>query len=463
MDRMDERLRALNRFGLGARIAERLRPSDPRAWLRAQIVPEGALMPATAGVPSLQEIADVLLRQRALGRERDEDERRETQRRLRELVGREARAAMTQRVTSDSPFVERLIAFWSNHLCVSAQANPAVALLAGHYERTAIRPHVLGRFEDMLLASARHPAMLLYLDNARSIGPNSAGARGARRRKRQRGLNENYARELLELHTLGVDGGYTQEDVEQLALVFTGWTVDGLGGPGNAGGRTPGTGTVPGFAFRAVLHEPGTKVVLGQRYRGAGEGEGESVIRDLARHPSTARFIATKLVRHFVGDEPPAAEVERLAGVFRDTGGDLRDVSRALVHLDGAWRGDQRKFRTPQEWLVAVLRAANVREVPPALLDVLRALRQPLWAPPAPKGYDDLARVWADPDSLMNRAEVARSISRRVPRTDFDPARLLDVVDADDGGALERMLDDAAIAPDERLALAIGGPAFQWR
>ncbi len=262
----------------------------------------------------------------------------------------------TQRVTSDRPFVERLVAFWSNHLCVSTGAKVLVAPLAGSYEREAIRPHVLGRFEDMVLASARHPAMLVYLDNFQSIGPNSRGGQFSGRggRGQKRGLNENYARELLELHTLGVDGGYTQQDVQELAKILTGWTVAGLvrGAPQVTAqrGRRPNgrTGATPatadpdrngpiGFTFQALLHEPGAKTVLGVKYGDDGEEEGERVIRALCRHPSTARFVATKLVTHFVGDQPPAAAVDRIARVFRDSDGDLRAVSLALVDLDDAW------------------------------------------------------------------------------------------------------------------------------
>ena len=271
----------------------------------------------------------------------DEQERKEARQRARRaLVGiaaAESHAVLTERVITERPFVERLVAFWSNHLCVSMGAKVLVVPLAGSYEREAIRPHVLGRFEDMVLASAKHPAMLVYLDNFQSIGPASRGAAlGSRGQGQRRGLNENYARELLELHTLGVDGGYTQQDVQELAKILTGWTVGGLGrGPGQqtapARGRRsmagqPDHGRI-GFAFQEVLHEPGAKTVLGARYGEAGVEEGERAIRALVRHPSTARFVATKLVTHFVSDAPPAAAVDRIARVFRDTDGDLRAVS----------------------------------------------------------------------------------------------------------------------------------------
>ena len=250
--------------------------------------------------------------------------------RLRAITRKEASSALGTRITSERPFVERLVAFWSNHLCVSIVARAAVAPLAGIYERDVIRRHVLGRFEDMVLASARHPAMLLYLDNAQSIGPSSTLARLAARRGRDRGLNENYARELLELHTLGVDGGYTQADVQELARVLTGWTVGGFGPLMRvAGGRGRLQQASPSFGFTFVpeLHEPGARKVLGVRYSDGGVEQGERVVRALCAHSSTDRLVATKLVRHFVADDPPARAVGEIASVFAESGGDLRAVA----------------------------------------------------------------------------------------------------------------------------------------
>src|SRR5688572_6947928 len=226
---MDLALRALNRFGLGARIGERRRINDPRAWLRAQL--EGGaptITPPPAGAPAA--LGEAIRAFRGPARQTPE-QRQQLRRKLVEIASQESVAALTTRVTTDRPFVERLVAFWSNHLCVSTAAKVLVAPLAGGYEREAIRPHVLGRFEDMVLASAKHPAMLIYLDNFQSIGPGSQAAQLGRRQQRTRGLNENYARELMELHTLGVTGGYTQQDVQELARVLTGWTI-GLPRPG---------------------------------------------------------------------------------------------------------------------------------------------------------------------------------------------------------------------------------------
>jgi uncharacterized protein (DUF1800 family) len=453
---MDPALMALNRFGLGARPGERRRIGEPRAWLRAQLAdpPPRLARP----VPAPEEIA-ATFRLNAMPARLSDTDRQEVRRRMQQLVMMEGRALLATRVASNRPFVERLVAFWSNHLCVSG-ARPQVALLAGSYERDVIRSHVLGRFEDMLLASARHPAMLLYLDNAQSIGPASPGARAARRGGAQRGLNENYARELLELHTLGVDGGYTQQDVQQLARALTGWSIDGFG-PGAA--QTARDAPLR-FSFRPMLHEPGAKTILGARYEAAGAREGESAIVTFARHPSTARFLATKLVRHFVADDPPPAAVDRVARTFADSGGDLRATAETLIDAPEAWADGARKFRTPQDWLVAVFRAFDA---PPAVADnappLLRQLRHPLWAPDSPKGFDDSFDVWADPDSLLNRAELARSLTRRMGRRAPDPARLLDVVDTAADDPLAMLLADTGIAADERAALALAGPAFQWR
>jgi uncharacterized protein (DUF1800 family) len=452
-------VRALNRFGLGARVGEREGIRDPHDWLAQQLEGPPPQL-ASSGLPTADVIADVLQRRRrargARRREGEDDPRVA----LRTLAATEALAALTERVVTERPFVERLVAFWSNHLCVSIAAKPLLAGLAGHYEREAIRPHVLGQFEDMVLASAKHPAMLVYLDNAQSIGPSSAAAQRASRRGRTRGLNENYARELLELHTLGVSGGYTEDDVIALARMLTGWTVAGLGSA--AAGATAERDAMA-FTFRAAQHEPGPKRVLGVQYAQGGEAEGEAVVRYLCRHPSTATFIAQKLVRHFVADEPPPAAVETVAAVFRQTRGDLRAVARTLVRLPEAWDTAHRKFRTPQDWLVAVLRALEVRDAPRPLPQLLRELRQPLWGPPAPKGYADTRQEWLEPDALMNRAELARTIATRAAPTVTDPEALVELVEPAEAPALASVLSDTGIAVDERLALALSGPAFQWR
>ena len=413
----------------------------------------------------------------------DEQQRREARRRVVEIANSEVHAALTARVTSDRPFVERLVAFWSNHLCVSTGAKILVAPLAGSYERDVIRAHVLGRFEDMVLASAKHPAMLTYLDNFQSVGPTSRGARAGQRgggNGQRRGLNENYARELLELHTLGVNGGYTQQDVQELAKILTGWTIDGVGGPGarllqasqqrrrgqrgQAAPPRPQANGPIGFAFQELLHEPGSKTVLRERYSEAGVNEGERVIRALCRHPSTAQFVATKLVTHFVSDEPPAAAVERVARVFTSSDGDLKAVARALVDEPEAWREDTRKFRTPQDWFVAVLRAFGAGDASAertggaatAATAVLvargaeRIRRRPAgvgrsrFAPqPRRAGPHDLETAGDAADSTRDRSLTSWTCRRGTRCTDC--------------------WRTPPISAPERIALAVAGPAFQWR
>ncbi len=479
---MDATIRALNRFGLGARVGERRGISDPKGWLRAQLDGGAPALRAPEGA-SPGALGDAVRGLRMLAQQPDPQVRREARQRLVQIGTSEVRAALSERVATERPFVERLVAFWSNHLCVSAGGKILVAPLAGSYERDVIRPHVLGRFEDMVIASAKHPAMLAYLDNFQSIGPNSVGARaGERASGQRRGLNENYARELLELHTLGVSGGYAQQDVQELAKILTGWTISGIGGRGDRaiprgnqirlGGRrgaagqmrtSPAAGSPVAFVFQELLHEPGSKTVLRERYGDAGVEEGERVIRALCRHPSTAQFVATKLVTHFVSDGPPPAAVERLARVFRSSDGDLKAMARALVEETEAWREDARKLRTPQDWIVAVFRAFGTRDVRPNAPNLLRQLRQPFWSPPSPKGFGDALQEWADPDSLLNRAELARTISRLPEAGTIEPRFLLEVIDVAPGDPLQTLLADNSVPASERIALAIAGPAFQWR
>src|ERR1700751_3130077 len=251
----------------------------------------------------------------------------------------EALARLQRAMMSDCGFTERLVTFWSNHFCISANKGELARIWAGSFEREAIRPHVLGRFSDMLKAVEQHPAMLFFLDNQQSLGPDSRAGQN-----RKRGLNENLAREIMELHTLGVGGGYSQQDVTSLAQIITGWTFVGrqgiLGQPGS-------------FVFNVNAHQPGAQQLLGKVYPAGGIEQGEAALADIARHPSTAKFIASKLVRHFVADDPPPALVGRLAGTFTRTDGDLRALTLALVDSDEAWRAPPTKIRSPYEYLVA--------------------------------------------------------------------------------------------------------------
>ena len=254
----------------------------------------------------------------------------------------EALARLQRALMADCGFSERLVAFWSNHFCISAAKGELARIWAGAFEREAIRPHVLGRFSEMLMAVEQHPAMLFFLDNQQSLGPDSRAGQN-----RKRGLNENLAREIMELHTLGVGGGYTQEDVTSLARIITGWTF---------AGRQGQLGTPGMFVFNANAHEPGPQTLLGKTYADTGLSQGEAALADIARHPSTAKFIAFKFARHFVADDPPLALVARLQEVFRKTDGDLLALATTLVDSDEAWQAPRTKIRHPCGYLVASCR-----------------------------------------------------------------------------------------------------------
>jgi uncharacterized protein (DUF1800 family) len=366
---------------------------------------------------------------------------------VREIYLAEAMARTLGAIHSDTPFHERLVAFWSNHFTVSIQ-RAEIAGLAGAYEREAIRPHVLGRFADLLLAVTRHPAMLLYLDNARSIGPDSF----AGQRHSQFGLNENLGRELLELHTLGVKGGYGQADVVAMAKMLTGWTITPPAQPG--GGL---------YRFAPRLHEPGAKTLLGLRYEEDGEAEAETALRNLARHPATAHHVATQLACHFVADDPPPAVVERIASVFLRSDGDLATVTRAVVDSPEAWREPLAKVKQPQDYLISTMRATGI--TPPEakpLVQSLRLLGQAPFAAPSPAGWPDTAKDWLGPEALMHRIEWARAFADKVSGA-VAPGPVVQTTIAP--VAAQRTLTTIAQAdnPADGLALVLASREFQRR
>jgi uncharacterized protein (DUF1800 family) len=361
----------------------------------------------------------------------------------------EALARIQRASIADCGFAERLVVFWSNHFCVSASKGEPARIWAGSFEREAIRPHVLGRFGDMLKAVEQHPAMLFFLDNQQSLGPDSRAGQN-----RKRGLNENLAREIMELHTLGVGGGYTQEDVTTLARIITGWTFAGregrLGPPGS-------------FVFNANAHQPGPQRLLGKTYEDAGVTQGEAALADIAHHPSTAKFIATKLVRHFVADDPPPALVTRLEGVFRDTDGDLKALALALVDADEAWSAPLTKVRTPYEYLVATGRLlAHVPDEPMRYLGAMNVLGQPLWTPPGPNGFPDSNAAWAAPEGIKLRLDIAAQFAARIADS-VDPRELLEVFAADAASEETRQTVERAESRQQALALLLMSPEFQRR
>lgn len=480
---------ALNRFGLGARADEPV-PVEPRRWLLDQFDRWDPRPAAIAAAPPRARVAADLVAwldgirgaavaARAGGRDDPAAAAGMAPMvapmppSLAQLARRAGldpylhfvSARTESALSTPTPFVERLVHFWANHFAVSTDKRTVVGM-AGLLETEAIRPNVLGRFEDLLQAVARHPAMLLYLDQTQSAGPASrVGARAAAAGRGGVGLNENLAREILELHTLGVSGGYVQADVLELARALTGWTVSGLAPPPfqRALGNGSGLGGEPGrFVFVEGLHEPGARTLLGRRYEGHGEAQAAAMLADLAIHPATARHLATKLARHFTASDPPPTLVLHLERVFLDGGGDLRAVYRALVEAPETWAAAGR-FRTPWDWTIAALRGLGLRSPEGAVTARLLAqLGQPAWRPGSPAGFDDIDAAWIGPDALVRRVEAAGQLAMRagdVPDPQALAERLLPAgISSATSQAIAR-----AESGTQALALLLASPEFLRR
>ncbi len=454
---------ALNRFGLGARPDEPL-PADPKRWLRAQFESYQPQPAAWATQPSSDSLVVGYGELQRAVREASAGTELAARQKLGAEVRDRYRSAVDARVASalvtPAPFGERLVHFWANHFAVSIE-KPTLGSLAGSFEAEAIRPHVFGRFEDMLLAVERHPAMLLYLDQVRSIGPESVGGRRAASvdPERRRGLNENLAREVLELHTLGVRSGYGQADVTELARALTGWSV---GGP--AGTYAARQGAIPGrFTFQPTLHEPGARSVLGERYEASGEAQAEAILRKLAVAPATARHVATKLARHFSADEPAPALVDRLADAFVRGRGDLPLVYRALIESPEAWDPAPAKFKTPWEWTLSSLRGLGWRDTRgQQIAPMLTQLGQPAWRPGSPAGYDDIGASWAAPDALMRRIELAQRFAA-LAGSGLDARALGPQLLPGGLGEATTLTVARAESPQTALALLLVSPEFMRR
>ena len=365
------------------------------------------------------------------------------------LFRAEAMARFQKQAGASAGLLERLVAFWSNHFAVSVAKDAFVRAAVGPFEREAIRPFVLGKFADMLRAVESHPAMLFYLDNQRSIGPNSAAGRFA-----GKGLNENLAREILELHALGADGGYAQADVTALARILTGWSFaepdSGVGAPG-------------AFLFKSNWHEPDAQILLGESYAPTGQRQGEAALVDIARRASTATHIAGKFARHFIADEAPPDLVAKLAKTFRDSDGDLKAVTVALIGDDEAWRAPMTKIRTPNEFLIAAARATGgLPPDPGPTLNMLNALGMPLWQPAGPNGFADTLAAWATPESMKLRLDVSWQIAQRAKVAE-NPLGILEVVAGPAASPETRDAVSRAESRQQALAIIFMAPEFQRR
>ncbi|HUO90612.1 MAG TPA: DUF1800 domain-containing protein [Rhizomicrobium sp.] len=503
-----EAIIAANRFGLGARPGDVARiAGDPRGWLLGQLTPETEPPAPLRALPSTVDdlsaffkwVRQIAAEARAHGMDPyhlkpqgapgaamaggamaggSGDSGFSIEREyIRTFLPRYAvavKARFDAAVASERPFFERLVHFWVNHFVVSG-AKPGAIAMPPSFERDVVRPNVTGRFLDMLMASSKHPAMLFYLDNYNSIGPNSkvgkdpslraSGGDPAFANPQHIGLNENLAREIMELQTLGVRSGYTQTDVTSFARVITGWTIARaprvkpiqlvLGGRLNAKGL---------FEFDDEEHEPGPQTIMGKTYLQTGVDQGEAVLADLAHHPATAHFISTKLARHFIADDPPPAVVERMSKTFLATEGDLRAVCSELVRSPEAFDPVPRKFKAPDDYVISAARALPALQVDAgALLRAYSSMGQTPYNPPGPNGWPDVQAEWLGADSVWKRFEWANQTAQSVASTTMNPGALAqDVL----GPMLSQATSEAiarAESPAQGLTLLLASAEFQRR
>lgn len=490
----DLRLAALaaHRFGFGPRPGElNSIASDPRGWVKSQLAPARTLPPQIAALPAAED--DLLafgrwlvqrrlangnaaqIEQRAARQGVSQEDLRQLsteqdfvqtfRQRVSTAVGARLEAAMT----SDQPVHERLVHFWSNHFTVST-IKPAAIALPPSFEKDAIRPNVGGRFADMLIASTKHPGMVVYLDNWLSIGPHSQAAIHPERARRlpgggrPTGINENLGREIMELHTLGVNGGYTQTDVQALAAIITGWTYERARLPQLISNESASRNGAQLFEFDEDAHEPGPKVLLGRSYGQSGVAQGEAALTDLTRNPACAHFIATKLCRHYIADQPPPAAVARVAQAFTRSNGDLRVTMEALVDSPETWETPFAKFKQPEEYALTLLRAANLQTLPQnAGVGALMAMGQRPYAAPGPDGWADIADAWLTADLVWKRVEFAQAYSARIARADLDPMQVGEACLGPLMSDETRTAISRAESPAQGLALLFASPEMQRR
>ena len=445
---------ATNRFGLGARPGEiKTVGSHPRGWLYNQLHQADSILINTPALPDSETVIANRIKAKNKSPQMGytEQNRQNAAKIMRQSVARllqdEIRFRNEHATRTRVSFLERWVRFWSNHFTVSTR-NPEIMDLAGSFEREAIRPFALSHFNDLLVSSSLHPAMLIYLDNHRSVGPNIWGAERYRR-----GLNENLAREILELHTLGVDGGYTQADVTAFAKALTGWTVSAPPFSSKHYGQT---------MFIKRMHEPGKQWILQREYDGTSR-QAKNVLKTLAHHPSTATHIATKLARHFISDHPPQKAVDSLRTRFLTTDGNLMELAKTLINLPDSWSTSLQKFKRPDELMISTARILGFDSIFHTRVDkIYQSLGQIPFSAPAPDGWSDMSVDWIGSDSIYKRLEWANAVSRREASI-IRPISFL-------GEAVGHLVSQAtrqavlgAGSPSQGLTLALMSPEFQRR
>jgi len=460
-------LHSLNRLGFGPRPGdvEQVNTLGIDQYIQQQLAPEQISESAdltqqlsrleTLGMSPVQLAQDYNPMPGQQQRQRQTPQQRKAaqqaaRQRGRIVVEQAIQARLLRAVASPRQLQEVMVDFWFNHFNVFV-GKGLTRLWVGNYEAQAIRPHALGRFRELLGATARHPAMLFYLDNWQNTAPNSSGARG-----RFSGLNENYARELMELHTLGVNGGYTQQDVITLAKIFTGWGLPKLRGRQQ---RQPVDSS--GFYFDADRHDFSDKTFLGQRIPGSGMAEGEQALDILARHPATATFISHQLVQHFVADQPPAALVTRVAQQFQATDGNIPAVLATLFQSTEFRNSAGAKFKSPYHYVISSLRAtATMPDNYRLIFGMLRQLGMPLYGCPTPDGYKTTQAAWLNPDAMLRRLSFATALgSGRFQREQpIDPTQLFTTLG---NGFSEQTRSVITSSPPQlQAALILGSPEF---
>lgn len=444
---------ALSRFGMGGRPGDRASIADPLEWAIGALdePPDVTKLGALDGTKAMldQQIELRMAKRQEKQDGGDKSGSSAIKKDRRQLVGQQISAHIRQSVQTETPVLERLALFWGNHFTVSG-TNNQVRNIAAAFQREAIYPNLSGRFFDLLVACVTHPAMLIYLDNQLSVGPNS---RAGRRRKK--GLNENLAREIMELHTLGVDSGYSQADVTSFARILTGWTVD----------QRPKSNKRGQARFLPNRHEPGDHRLLGKQYQAEGPRQLVSALADLATHPSTARFIATKLARHYVADQPPAAAIDTIAEAFIRTDGHLPTVHRAtfMVAMDlGEPFG---KARAPYDYLIAMQRALGgnfkIFGKRDRLRRVLTEMGNSPFMAPGPDGWPDKTENWITPQGMIRRINIAQAVATRA--RGIDSRDLLENLYGESLSDETRQHVRRAESPRQGLAIALASPEMNFR
>jgi uncharacterized protein (DUF1800 family) len=444
---------AVNRFGYGAQNDELVIASkDPQAWIKSQLLP----LAFTGDFPHSN---DILIEHAAYIKEKKRRKQQQSKnsqsgsmqdeqkpKNFSRLALRNMSAdTLNQTIASTNSVSWRLLDFFSNHFSVSANGQ-LMAGLAATLEREAIAPNLLRHFEDMLLAVEQHPAMLIYLNNEKSFGPNSRLAK-----KQKKGLNENLAREIMELHTLGVDGGYSQGDVIELAKGISGWSV-----------KRPGKEHGEGFVFRSYGHEPGSRFLLGKKYSDKGIEQGRQMLRDLAMHPATAKYVCYKLAHHFVSENPTQSLLDGMVTTWLKTQGNIKQVMFSLFASDDAWIDTAQKYKTPREFIISSYRALALKKMnDKALLNSLRNLGQQPFNAGSPAGYSDDVNDWLGASALMARIDWSTMMSGYLKRANAEK-----MMSSVFGESISKLTYQSVIRAESRqqaLTLLLMSPEFQRR